>query len=76
METPILITSPHGAQALRFTESGKERAGNLGGMGNQLFTLKETFQPMTGKPPAEMTFTGEELDSLAALWIEWRKSNP
>lgn len=72
MKSPILTTSPHGAQALQHTEDLSMRLGQK--VGNQLFTLKEVYVPK-GQQPAEMTFTGEELDSLAALWIEWRKKN-
>jgi hypothetical protein len=69
MSKPIFITNPHGAQALRYTEGKSMRHGQR--VGNMLFTLRETY-PAAGHKPAEMTFTGEELDSLCDQWTRFR----
>lgn len=64
---PILITSPHAAQKLFHTEKPDERAATFG---NQLFTLRETY----GRKRNQMTFTGEELSSLALQWLAYAET--
>jgi hypothetical protein len=54
----IIITQPHGEQSL-------SRIDCADSIGNSLFTLKNS-------DGHAITMTGEELDSLANQWLEWR----
>jgi hypothetical protein len=66
---PVLITDPHGAQSLRYTESRAARANQP--ISNQLFTLGELL-PREG---AGVTMTGEEIDSLCEQWKAFRNAS-
>lgn len=59
----IFKTDPHGEQALRFTEGKPMREGQP--IAQQLFTFFNGTD--------EITLTGEELDSLAAQWRNFKE---
>lgn len=63
MNDAIFTTDPHGHHELRHTEDLTFRIGQP--IEHQLFTLSD-------KDGASITFTGEELDSLASQWRDFR----
>ena len=66
LPVPIFTTAPHGEHTLTYCpDSPYDGSDPSQPIDNSLFTL-------TDSRLRELTFTGEELDSLAAQWVAYR----